>query len=93
MASAAGKVIFSGWKKGYGRLVVIDHGEGKHTIYAHTSSNKVKKGQFVQKGQKIAAVGSTGRSTGNHLHFEVRLAGVAYNPLNYLPRDREIASR
>ncbi|WP_113671677.1 M23 family metallopeptidase [Vallitalea guaymasensis] len=83
-ASESGTVIFSGWSGGYGYLVKIDHGEGYVTYYAHNSKLYVKKGQKVTKGQSIAASGSTGNSTGPHVHFEVRKNGVPQNPSNYL---------
>ena len=70
---------------GYGYHVVIDHGDGMVTLYGHCSKVYVRSGQTVQQGEVIAAVGSTGRSTGNHLHFEVRINGSAKNPRNYLP--------
>ena len=69
---------------GYGYLVRISHGNGYETYYGHNSRLLVSVGQKVYKGQQIAKVGSTGNSTGNHCHFEVRYNGVAKNPLNYL---------
>jgi len=83
-ASDGGKVIFAGWEGGYGKLVKIDHGNGFVTYYGHCSSILVKVGDRVAKGEVIAKVGSTGRSTGPHVHFEVRKNGVPQNPLNYL---------
>ena len=77
-------MIFSGTQNGYGKMVVIDHGNGIQTAYAHNSKNLVSKGQRVHKGQKIAEVGNTGRSTGPHLHFEVRKNGTPVNPLKYV---------
>jgi murein DD-endopeptidase MepM/ murein hydrolase activator NlpD len=76
-----GRVTFSGWMGGYGKLVVIEHPNGWETRYAHNSKLLVKKGDWVEVGQKIAKVGSTGRSTGNHLHFETRRNGKLVNPL------------
>lgn len=83
-AAAAGTVTFSGWKGSYGKLVVITHSNGVQTYYGHCNSLYVSAGQTVSQGQTIAAVGSTGNSTGPHLHFEIRINGVAYNPQNYL---------
>ncbi len=83
-ASDTGVVIFSARNGGYGLMVTIDHGAGISTIYAHCSQLLVKKGQKVSKGEIIAKVGSTGLSTGPHLHFEVRKGGVPVNPLNYI---------
>lgn len=84
-AAASGKVIFSGWgPTGYGKMVIIKHNHKWVTVYAHNSKNRVKKNQRVKKGQKIAYVGSTGRSTGPHVHFEVRENREPINPLNYL---------
>ena len=83
-AADGGTVTYSGWMGGYGYLVQIDHGNGYVTRYGHNSSLTVSVGQKVYKGQQIARAGSTGNSTGNHCHFEVRLNGVAKNPLNYL---------
>lgn len=83
-AAAAGKVEFAGWSNGYGYNVVINHGGGKKTRYAHASKLFVKVGQSVDRGENIAAMGSTGWSTGPHIHFEVIVNGVKYNPLNYV---------
>ena len=84
VAANGGTVIYSGWKGGYGKAIMIDHGGGIVTLYAHCSSLHVSKGQAVSRGQTIANVGSTGNSTGPHLHFEVRLDGSYKNPLSYL---------
>jgi len=84
-AASAGSVIYAGWYSGYGNTVVLDHGGGYSTLYAHCSSIYVRRGQNVDRGQSIAAVGSTGNSTGPHLHFEVRYQGNAVNPLSKLP--------
>lgn len=84
-AADGGTVTYSGWTSGYGYLVQIDHGNGYVTRYGHNSSLTVSVGQHVYKGQQVARAGSTGNSTGNHCHFEVRYNGVAKNPLNYLP--------
>ena len=84
-AADGGKVTFSGYKGNYGYLVIITHDNGTQTYYGHCSSLLVSAGQRVYQGQTIARMGSTGRSTGNHCHFEVRIRGSAVNPLNYLP--------
>jgi len=83
-AAAAGTVIYAGWMSGYGNLVVIDHGNGLSTAYAHGSSLAVRVGQSVSQGQTVSYVGATGHATGPHLHFEVRVNGVAVDPLQYL---------
>ena len=84
-AAKAGRVIHSGWMNGYGNVVVIDHGEGFTTVYAHQSRLGTSNGASVDRGQVIGYVGSTGRSTGPHLHFETRFSGSPRNPMNYLP--------
>jgi len=85
-AADSGKVIFSGWHNGgYGNLIQIDHGNGIVTYYAHLSKRVVSSGSSVSKGDLIGYIGNTGRSTGPHLHFEVRVNGSPRNPLNYLP--------
>ncbi len=84
-ASDGGKVVFSGWNSGgYGYMVKIDHGNGYQTIYGHNSKNAVSVGQQVAQGEIIGYVGSTGDSTGNHVHFEVIQNGISKNPLNFL---------
>jgi murein DD-endopeptidase MepM/ murein hydrolase activator NlpD len=83
-AADAGGVEYVGWGQGYGNQIVIDHGGGKKTRYAHLSKAYVKVGERVSKGQTIAAMGSTGWSTGPHLHFEVIIDNSKYNPLNYI---------
>jgi murein DD-endopeptidase MepM/ murein hydrolase activator NlpD len=83
-AADAGVVEYIGWGTGYGNQIIIDHGGGKKTRYAHLSKFSVDKGQTVDKGETIAAMGSTGWSTGPHLHFEVIINGVKQNPLNYV---------
>ncbi|MFN6485042.1 MULTISPECIES: murein hydrolase activator EnvC family protein [unclassified Nostoc] len=83
-AADSGTVIFAGWYGGYGRAVIINHGNGMTTLYGHTSELFVSEGQTVERGQAIAAVGSTGFSTGPHLHFEVRRNGTPVDPANYL---------
>jgi len=83
-AAAAGTVIYAGWLGGYGNLVVVDHGNGLATAYAHASAILVPVGQSVAQGETVSLVGSTGHSSGPHLHFEVRVNGVAVDPLLYL---------
>lgn len=83
-AASSGTVTFAGWKGSYGYLAVITHSNGVQTYYGHCNKLYVSAGQTVSQGQTIATVGSTGNSTGPHLHFEIRVNGVAYNPQNYL---------
>ncbi len=82
-ATGRGKVIFAGWKSGYGNVIEIDHGFQYVTRYAHLSKIDVKEGQSVERGELIGAVGNTGKSTGPHLHYEVRYRGQPRNPVNY----------
>lgn len=84
VAADFGKVILADWMGGYGRTIIIDHGQGVSTLYAHQNDLLVKQGDNVTKGQVIGKVGSTGQSTGPHLHFEVRLNGTHTNPWPYL---------
>ena len=84
LSPANGMVIFNGWKRGYGRVIVMKHARGFKTKYAHLKKALVKKGQYVKKGTKIGLVGSSGRSTGPHLHYEVHLNNVPVNPLRYI---------
>ena len=84
VAAASGTVTFSGWKGSYGYLMVVTHSNGVQTYYGHCSKLYYQAGATVSQGQTIAAVGSTGNSTGPHLHFEVRVNGVAYNPQSYV---------
>lgn len=84
VASDGGIVTYSGWMSGYGNLLIIDHQNGYKTYYGHCSKLLVSEGAKVHKGQHIAEMGSTGRSTGSHLHFEIRYKGERKNPLNYL---------
>ncbi|MBA3022589.1 MAG: M23 family metallopeptidase [Gammaproteobacteria bacterium] len=85
-ASAGGVVVFAGLHPQYGNMVEIDHGNQIITRYAHASMLLVKVGEVVRRGHEIARVGSTGRSTGNHLHFEVRYRGAAQNPVRFLEK-------
>lgn len=84
VAAASGKVIYAEWHAQYGKMLEIDHGNGLVSRYAHASNLLVKEGDLVVRGQRVANVGSTGRSTGPHLHFEVRLNGVPQNPARFL---------
>lgn len=87
LAAADGTVLFSGYgPTGYGLTVLIKHTDNVFTVYSHNDKNLVKKGKRVRRGQAIATVGKTGRASGDHLHFEVRVNRVAYNPLAYLPK-------
>jgi murein DD-endopeptidase MepM/ murein hydrolase activator NlpD len=83
-AADTGTIEFVGWNNGYGNNIIIDHGGGKKTRYAHLSKFYVKRGQTIDKGESIGEMGSTGWSTGPHLHFEVIISGTKYNPLNYI---------
>ncbi|HUT22514.1 MAG TPA: peptidoglycan DD-metalloendopeptidase family protein [Candidatus Bipolaricaulota bacterium] len=83
-AAEAGKIIKCGWGTGYGNVIYIDHGNGVQTRYAHMSKFFVSNGQYVEKGQTLGMMGTTGWSTGTHLHFEVRINGSAMNPLSYI---------
>lgn len=83
-AAAGGTVVHAGWKGSLGKLIVVSHGNGVQTYYAHCNSISVSAGQKVSQGEVIGKVGSTGNSTGPHLHLEIRVNGVAYNPQNWL---------
>ncbi|SHI90682.1 M23 family metallopeptidase [Propionispora hippei] len=84
VATADGKVVQSGWAGGYGNLVKIDHGNGLETLYGHNDKVAVTVGQEVKKGQIISYAGSTGNSTGPHVHYEIRKSGTAVDPVAYL---------
>ncbi len=84
-AAMAGRVTYTGWYSGYGYTVMIKHGQGYETLYGHLSDYVVENGQYVNTGQVIAYMGSTGNSTGPHLHFEVHINGEPVNPVNVLP--------
>ncbi|RKW67065.1 MAG: M23 family peptidase [Veillonella sp.] len=85
VATAAGTVTYAAYAGGYGNLIEIDHGNGFITKYGHNSALLVQAGMTVKKGQSIALMGSTGKSTGSHVHYEVRVNGVATDPLLFLP--------
>ncbi len=87
IAANKGLVIIANWQGGYGNTVVIDHGGGITTLYAHCSRIFVSSGDTIQDGAVIAKVGSTGLSTGPHLHFEMRIDGLPVDPLNYVKHD------
>lgn len=87
--TADGVVVSAGWAGGYGKLVVVDHGNGFQTYYAHLSQLFAVPGEEVSRGQVIAYSGSTGKSTGPHMHYEVRLAGTPVNPYRYLGHSRQ----
>ncbi len=84
VAPADGKVVYADFRGGYGRMLMIDHGYGLSTVYGHTSKLFVKVGDLVKKGEMVAAVGSTGSSTGPHLHYEVHVDGIPTDPLNFV---------
>lgn len=89
-STADGVVVHAGWQSGYGRLVKIQHEFGIETRYAHNSKLYVEVGQRVSRGQKIAAMGNTGRSTGTHLHYEVRVGGKPVNPMTYIKAANDV---
>lgn len=88
-ASASGLVVYSGWNDVYGNIVILDHGDKYNTVYGHNSVNLVNTRDRVQRGQCIALMGNTGRSTGPHLHFEIWVDGDPENPVNYISEYRE----
>ncbi len=85
-ATADGEVVCSGRQSGYGNVIIIDHGGGVETLYAHLSRRKVREGKWVSQGRMIGKVGKTGNATGYHLHYEIRRNGKAVDPAPYLPR-------
>ncbi len=85
VAPANGVVVKAGWSGGYGNLIEVDHGNGLKTRYGHLSKIEIQEGDSIQRGQEIALIGSTGRSTGPHLHFEIRLNDKSINPRRFLP--------
>ena len=90
LATAEGEVIHAGWQSGYGRLVKIRHANGFETRYAHLAKIRVSKGQKVSRGDQIGEMGNSGRSTGTHLHYEVRRNGEAVNPMTYIKAARDV---
>ncbi len=90
LAAAPGKVSYVGPRQGYGNVVEVDHGKGLMTRYAHLSGYAVREGETVKRGENIARMGSTGRSTGTHLHFEVRVNGAAVNPRPFLEARQDV---
>ena len=93
LAAASGKVVKAGWHGGYGMLVEISHGRSLVTRYAHARAIHVRPGDWVGQGQMIAEVGSTGHSTGPHLHFEIRLRGLALDPRMFMGQDARLSLR
>lgn len=91
VAAADGMVRSAAYQSDFGNMIELDHGDGLTTHYAHLSKMSVKPGSLVKRGERIGAVGSTGRSTGSHLHFEVRMLGVAQNPAHFLRQGEEFA--
>lgn len=97
VAAAGGKVLYAGRLRGYGNVVIVDHGGGYASVYAHNARNLVRAGAHVEHGEAIATVGQSGQATGPHLHFEIRKDNVARDPLRYLPtvavRSARLATR
>lgn len=91
--AADGRVIYSDVLRGYGNVIIVRHGQGYVTVYAHNKVNHVKEGEEVRQGQRIAEVGTSGRTTGPSLHFEVRKDNLARDPLRYLPQDGRLVQR
>jgi len=90
LAASDGRVVFAGQKSGYGNCIEVDHGHAIVTRYAHLSGFTARVGDAVRRGQQIARMGSTGRSTGTHLHFEVRVNGAAVNPRPFLEASQDV---
>ena len=88
--TADGVVTYAGWQSGYGRLVKIQHEFGIETRYAHMSRIRVVEGQRVSRGDRIGDMGNTGRSTGTHLHYEVRIGGRPVNPMKFIKAGRDV---
>jgi murein DD-endopeptidase MepM/ murein hydrolase activator NlpD len=93
LAAAGGVVVTQEFHPEYGNMIEIDHGNDLITRYAHASKTWVKKGDLIKRGQKIAEVGSTGRSTGKHLHFEVLVQGIPQDPLKFLAAGRNLPTQ
>jgi murein DD-endopeptidase MepM/ murein hydrolase activator NlpD len=89
-ATADGTVTYAGWENGYGRLIKITHAFGIETRYGHLSQIGVNVGQKVSRGEKIGDMGNSGRSTGTHLHYEVRLSGTAVNPMTFIRAAKDV---
>ncbi|MBE1236734.1 M23 family metallopeptidase [Phaeovibrio sulfidiphilus] len=89
-ATAPGKVVYAGWRGRYGRVVDVDHGVGLLTRYAHMDAITVQMGQKLEKGDVIGTVGSTGRSTGPHLHYEIRVNGRPRNPQIFMKAGKDV---
>lgn len=85
-ATADGEVVFSGTQRGYGNVILIDHGDGLESLYGHLLKRKTREGKFVRQGNEIGCVGKTGNATGYHLHYELRRDGKAIDPMPYLPK-------
>lgn len=86
LSAAAGRVVYAGWKRGYGLMVEVEHGSGFRTVYAHCSKLHVRVGTTLQAGSTIGLVGSTGVTTGSHLHFEIMRGSILLDPLNFFRR-------
>ncbi|HEX8650207.1 MAG TPA: M23 family metallopeptidase [Pyrinomonadaceae bacterium] len=93
VGTANGTVVIAGWQRGYGWVVYLDHGNGLSTRYGHLSRIDVAVGQTIKRGEQLGLVGSTGRSTGPHLHYEVRMNGQPINPIPYLPSLSPLGTR
>jgi murein DD-endopeptidase MepM/ murein hydrolase activator NlpD len=91
VAAKSGKVIYSGWMNGYGKVLIVKHPDAYYTVYAHASKLFFSKGDEVSKGQKIGKVGATGRATGPHLHFEIRHKNKHVNPFNFISNHKFVA--
>ncbi len=85
-ATAPGKVVFTGYRGSYGNMVIVDHGHGYETYYAHLTGFAVNSGQLVERDQVVGYMGASGRTTGTHLHYEVRFNGSPVNPINYMKK-------